>query len=107
MSGIDLAGRTVAIIDDETASGGTLALAAKYLKERGAARVLGVVTHLTGDAKAALDSGAIDELAVTNTLPVGLSSPKLRVLSIADELAAALRDFTAPGDCVRAILQQP
>lgn len=90
VGGLDLTGLTVVVPDDETATGGTLASAAEHLKRRGAARVIGVVTHLTGSAKKALESDALDLLVVTDTNPVSLSSPKLHVLSIAKEIARGL-----------------
>ncbi len=85
-----VSGKTVVIIDDETSTGKTLHQAAEYLKSLGASRVIAVVTHLTGSADAALSSSFIDEVVVTDTLPIKISHPKLVVLSIAEELAAAL-----------------
>lgn len=87
MSGADVSGKTVAVIDDETASGSTLGGAAEFLKARGAARVIAVVTHLAGNAKGALDSQAIDRVVVTDSLPVQIQHPKLTVLPIAGEIA--------------------
>lgn len=86
-------GRKVVIIDDETASGGTLAEAAEYLVNLGAEEVYAVVTHLAGHAKSALNSPHIKQIIVTNTLPVTAESPKLKVLDISEELARNLRLF--------------
>ncbi|MFK7871813.1 MAG: ribose-phosphate diphosphokinase [Oligoflexales bacterium] len=76
-------GLNVAIVDDETCSGKTLALSAKELKSKGAKSVIAVVTHLTGSAKAALESTDIDQLVVSDTVPLALSvreHPKVAVL---------------------------
>lgn len=84
-------GKVVAVPDDETSSGKTLADAAALLKSQGAAKVIGVVTHLTGNAKKALESPDLDLLVVTNTNPIRVEPhPKLRVLSIEPELTEQL-----------------
>ena len=85
-------GLVVAIVDDELDSGGTGAQVAALLKALGAAKVYLICTHLTGNALKALDSTAITGIVVTDTLPHGLqSSDRMRVISIADELAESLR----------------
>jgi len=87
ISGADVKGKVLAIVDDETASGGTLAKAAQYLKEQGADKIYAVVTHLSGDAQKALDSDAIEKLIVTDTLPQAFHHPKIEVLEIGPEIA--------------------
>ena len=94
ISGPDVNEKDVAVIDDETASGGTLRDAAKYLKQLGARKVFAVVTHLTADAKAALNSPDIEMVVVTNTLPIRITHPKLMVLSAGEEIASVLRSYT-------------
>jgi ribose-phosphate pyrophosphokinase len=79
-------GQIVVIIDDEVGSGKTLAKAAAYLKKLGAIKVYALVTHVTGDARAALECEAIAELIVTDTIPVHLRHPKLTVLPIWPEI---------------------
>lgn len=92
-SDVEIRGKVVVIVDDETASGGTLAKSAKYLKEvQGAAKVIAVVTHLAGSAKDALDSTHIDMMIATNTLPISTKpSDKFRVLSVVREFASGLK----------------
>lgn len=92
MSGPSVKGKVVAVIDDETASGGTLGKAAKFLKEQGATKVIAVVTHLAGNAKQALESDYLDLMVVTNTFEVKTLSPKLKVLSIARELSKDIQN---------------
>ena len=83
-------GKNVVIIDDETATGGTLAQVAKALKNYPPKAVFAVVTHLAGTAKQSLGSDAIQSLVVTNTVPISLTDPKLTVLSIAPEIAESI-----------------
>lgn len=91
-SGASIKGKVVAIVDDETGTGGTLAEAAALLKARGAKKVVGVVTHLAGDASKAVQSPDLDAIVVTNTFPVDQSiSDKLIVLSIGKELVERVR----------------
>ncbi len=89
--GITVRGRAVIIIDDETASGSTLAQTAEHLKAEGALTVVAVVTHLAGKAEKALESPSIDYIVVTNTYPVTSKNPKLIVVSSANEIAEGLR----------------
>lgn len=100
ISGPDVRGQIVAVIDDETASGKTLSDAAKYLKQLGALKVYAVVTHLTADARAALESPDIEMVVVTNTLPIQISHAKLKVLSAGEEIAEAIATYTPTGSCV-------
>jgi len=93
-SGPDPKNMVIALIDDETASGGTLAQAAEYLKSKGAARVLAVVTHLAGRAEKALNNPAIDKVIVTNTFPVEkLANDRLVVLSMTNEIVQSIRSL--------------
>lgn len=106
-SGIkSLNNKRVLIIDDETASGSTLRDAAEYAKSLGAAHVTAAVTHLAGDAKAALGSVAIDRLVVTDSIPVQIKSDKIVVASLATELGRELRKgrLYAPVSCGKALV---
>ncbi len=95
--GEEVKGKIAAIIDDETASGGTMADSAKAVKAAGAKKVIAVVTHLAGHAKKALSSHDIDLFAATDTLPFDESvwqgdlTRKFVKLSIADEVASYIR----------------
>lgn len=80
-------GKKVVIIDDETASGGTLGKVAECVHEFNPRDVFAVVTHLAGPADRALNSPFITKLVVTNTVPIQQAHPKLEVLSIAEEIA--------------------
>ncbi len=88
-------GKTCLLIDDMIDTAGTICGAAKLLKERGAKRVIAAATHplFSGPAKERLDDSEIEQVVVTNTLPIPEErrSTKLVVLSIAPILASALR----------------
>jgi ribose-phosphate pyrophosphokinase len=73
---------------------GTIVAAAKALKEKGAARVIVAATHAVFSAPAVerLSSGIVDEVIVTNTLPITPDKEfaNLTVISIAPLIAAAI-----------------
>jgi ribose-phosphate pyrophosphokinase len=90
----DVAGRDVVIIDDICDTGGTLAKSAGLLKEKGARSVRALCTHpiLSGNAYANIEASALEELVVCDTIPLKQSSPKIKVLSVADLFATAIRN---------------
>ncbi|HEU0200088.1 MAG TPA: ribose-phosphate diphosphokinase, partial [Burkholderiaceae bacterium] len=84
----DVAGRSCVIMDDIVDTAGTLCNAAKALKEHGAKRVLAYCTHavLSGNAVERVLGSELDELVVTDTLPLSAQAaacPKIRQLSCA------------------------
>lgn len=88
-------GRTALIVDDFTISTSTLNAAAEALLARGARSVLAAVTHavFAPSSMARLDAGPIEALVVTDTVenqPVEFS-PKVRVASVAELFAEAIR----------------
>ncbi|KXU38172.1 ribose-phosphate pyrophosphokinase [Ventosimonas gracilis] len=92
----DIEHRTCVLVDDMVDTAGTLCNAAKALKERGAARVLAYCTHpvLSGAAISNLQSSVLDELVVTNTVPLSAAAAncgKIRQLDIAPAVAEAVR----------------
>ncbi len=68
----DVAGHTCIITDDMVDTAGTLCNAAKALKERGATKVCAYITHpvLSGPAIERLNNSELDELIVTDTIPL-------------------------------------
>jgi len=96
-----VAGRTCVIVDDMIDTGGTIAAAADALKQNGAARILVAATHaiLSGPAVDRLKNAPIDEVVVTNTLPIDdhKQFPALTVLSIAELLSRAIREVFDDG----------
>ncbi len=92
----DVNKKTCIIIDDLIDTAGTLCAAAEVLKENGASKVVAYITHpvLSGPAISRIQSSSLDELVVTNTIPLNeeaASCNKIRQLSIADLLAETLR----------------
>ena len=95
----EVAGRNIAIIDDEISTGGTIVNAAKILKENGAGGIYVAVTHaiLAGNAMEKLDAAPIKELIVTDTIPIADERiiGKIRVLSVSEILAKAIGNIHA------------
>jgi ribose-phosphate pyrophosphokinase len=91
----DVEGRNCVIIDDLVDTANTLCEAASALKDRGASRVSACCTHpiLSGSAVERITNSELDELVVTNTVPLSeaaASCNKIRQLSIAELLAETM-----------------
>jgi ribose-phosphate pyrophosphokinase len=89
-------GRTCLLVDDMVDTAGTLCKAADALKERGAAKVVAYCTHavLSGNALENLRTSQLDQLVVTDTIPLSEAAQKLdkiRQLTLADLLAESMR----------------
>lgn len=92
----DVAGRTCVLVDDMVDTAGTLCAAADALKREGATKVIAYCTHpvLSGRALENLRGSSLDELVVTDTIPLSdeaCAEPGIRQLSVADELAESIR----------------
>ncbi len=92
----DVEGRTCVLVDDMVDTAGTLCHAATALKERGAKSVVAYCTHpvLSGPAIDRLKASALDELVVTDTIPLSAAAQKsgrVRQLTIAGLLAESIR----------------
>ncbi len=96
----EVKGRTCVIMDDMVDTAGTLCKAAEVLKAEGATKVVAYCTHavLSGDAVKRIAASAMDELVVTDTIPLredARACRKIRSLSVAGLLAETiLRIFT-------------
>jgi ribose-phosphate pyrophosphokinase len=95
----DVADRQCVIVDDMVDTAGTLSEAARALVDAGARRVGAAVTHpvLSGPAVKRLEESALDEIVVTDTIPLrdeARTCPKVRVASIANLLGEAIRRIT-------------
>ena len=89
-------GRDCLLVDDMVDTAGTLCNAANALKERGAQRVVAYCTHavLSGNALKNIANSTLDELVVTDTIPLSAEAVALgsiRQLTIADLLAESIR----------------
>lgn len=92
----DAKDRICIIIDDLVDTAGTLCEAAVALKEHGAKKVIAYCTHpvLSGPAVERLASAELDELVVTDTIPLNYAArqvPSIRQVSIAEMLAETMR----------------
>ena len=92
----DVNGRTCVIMDDMVDTANTLCEAARALKEQGAVRVVAYCTHpvLSGPAVGRIDASVIDELVVTDTIPLkpeAEACKKIRQISVAELLAETMR----------------
>ncbi len=92
----EVAGRTCLIMDDMVDTANTLCEAANALKEKGATRVLAYCTHavLSGPAIGRIENSALDELVVTDTIPLNEAArncKRIRQLSTAELLAETIR----------------
>ncbi|CAH9049526.1 Ribose-phosphate pyrophosphokinase [Pseudoalteromonas holothuriae] len=92
----DVAGRDCIIVDDMIDTGGTLCKAAEALKEHGAKRVFAYATHpvLSGAAAENLRNSVIDEVIVTDSIPLSdelRALDNIKVLTLADMLAETIR----------------
>lgn len=92
----EVAGKTCVLVDDLVDTAGTLCHAAEALKKAGAKRVVAYITHavLSGPAVERISSSHLDELVVTDTIPLREAAQKcarIRQLSVAGLLAETMR----------------
>jgi ribose-phosphate pyrophosphokinase len=85
-------GKNVVLVDDMVDTAGTLTKAADLMIERGALSVRAICTHpiLSGKAYEKLNNSKLEELIVTDSIPVKPLSSKIRVLSCADLFAEVM-----------------
>ena len=90
----DVAGKDMVIIDDLCDTGGTLAKSAALLMEKGAKSVRAMITHpvLSGNAYENIENSVLDELVVCDTIPLKQESKKIKLISVADLFAVAIRN---------------
>ncbi len=89
----DVSDQDVILIDDMIDTAGTICKAAEMLLDKGAKSVRAVCTHavLSGNAYENIDKSPLQELIVTDTIPLKQKHPKIKVLSVADMFAKAIR----------------
>lgn len=103
----DVEGRTCVMVDDLVDTAGTLCHAAEALKKNGANKVVAYCTHpvLSGSAAANVRNSVLDELVVTDTIPLTeelMAIGKIRQLSVAEMLAETIRRI-AVGESVSSL----
>ncbi|WP_334094329.1 ribose-phosphate pyrophosphokinase [Helicobacter typhlonius] len=89
----DVSGKDGILVDDMIDTAGTMCKAADALKERGAKSVMALGTHpvLSGLALERIAKSSLDEVVVTNSIPLRNSHPKIKVLNVAPLFAEVIR----------------
>ncbi|MDR3346544.1 MAG: ribose-phosphate pyrophosphokinase [Campylobacteraceae bacterium] len=89
----DVEGKNIILVDDMIDTAGTIVKAAAALKQKGAVSVMACCTHpvLSGAAYEKIRGDELDELVVTDTIPLKQEDPKIRVLSVAPLFAEVIR----------------
>lgn len=92
----EVKGQTAILLDDMVDTAGTLTMAAEALKREGAKRIFGCCTHpvLSGPAIQKIKDSPLEELIVTNSIPLGPKAEKckkIKVLSVAHLIGEAIR----------------
>jgi ribose-phosphate pyrophosphokinase len=92
----DIRGKVCVLVDDMIDTAGTLCHAAKALKDEGAVKVVAYITHaiLSGDAIKRISDSVLDELVVTDTIPLteaARACKRIRQLSVSALLAESIR----------------
>lgn len=93
----DVHDRNVIIVDDMIDTAGTICMAANMMKERGAKSIRAFATHpiLSGNAVERIENSAIEELVVTDSVPMyDKKCDKIKVLSIAEIFAKTIQSVT-------------
>jgi ribose-phosphate pyrophosphokinase len=89
----EVEGKDVVLVDDLVDTAGTICKAASLLKEKGAKSVRAVCTHavLSGNAYDNIENSVLEELVVTDTIPLKHKTNKIKVLTVSDLFAKAIR----------------
>ncbi len=89
----EVEGKDVILIDDLVDTAGTICKAAGLLKEKGASTVRAICTHpvLSGNAYETINNSVLEELVVSDTIPLKHETPKIKVLTVSDLFAKAIR----------------
>lgn len=89
----EVEGMDVILVDDLVDTAGTICKAAALLKEKGAKSVRAVCTHpvLSGKAYENIENSQLEEIVVTDTIPLKGHSSKIKVLTVSDLFAKAIR----------------
>ncbi len=92
----EVKGKDVILVDDMVDTAGTLVKAAEALKSRGATSVMACCTHgvLSGPAFERLNNGTLDELVITDTIPLHGTSDKITILTGTKIIAETIRRIT-------------
>ncbi|MBC7923933.1 MAG: ribose-phosphate pyrophosphokinase [Ferruginibacter sp.] len=89
----DVEGANVVLVDDLIDTGGTICKAADIIMQKGAKSVRAICTHpiMSGNAYANVENSVLEELVVSDTIPLRGTSSKIKVLSVAELFSKAIR----------------
>lgn len=89
----EVEGKDVILVDDLVDTAGTICKAADLLKDNGAKSVRAICTHpvLSGEAYERIEQSALEQMVVSDTIPLRKPSNKIKVLSVSDMFAKAIR----------------
>ncbi len=89
----DVTGKNVVLVDDMVDTAGTLTHAANLMMERGAKSVRAICTHpiLSGKAYERVENSALEELIVTDSIPLKQKSKKIKVIKSAQLFADVMK----------------
>ena len=89
----EVEGKDVVLVDDLVDTAGTICKAAQLLKEKGAKSVRAVCTHpvLSGKAYENIEKSVLEEIVVSDTIPLTQNSQKIKVLTVSNLYAKAIR----------------
>ncbi|TAH01543.1 MAG: ribose-phosphate pyrophosphokinase [Sphingobacteriales bacterium] len=95
----DVTGQDIVLMDDIVDTAGTLSKAASLIMENGARSVRAVCTHavLSGNAYETVENSALEELIVTDSIPLKIESSKIKVLSTSTLFAKAIANVNEHG----------
>ena len=90
----DVTGKNVVLVDDMVDTAGTLTKAADVMMERGALSVRAICTHpiLSGSAYERIENSKLEELIVTDSIPLKAENDKIRVLGCAELFAEVMHN---------------
>jgi ribose-phosphate pyrophosphokinase len=90
----DVTGKNVVLVDDMVDTAGTLTKAADLMMDRGAISVRAICTHplLSGDAYEKIEKSKLEELIVTDSIPLRKQSSKIKVISCAELFADVMHN---------------
>ena len=89
----DVTGKNVVLVDDMIDTAGTLVKAASLMMEKGALSVRAIASHaiLSGDAHNRIKNSKLEELVVTDTIPLKKENSKIKIVSCAPLFAKVMR----------------
>jgi ribose-phosphate pyrophosphokinase len=89
----DVEGQDVVLVDDMIDTGGTMCKAANLIMEKGASSVRAICTHavLSGKAYENIENSVLEELVVTDSIPLKQETTKIKVLTLSDLFAKGIR----------------